>query len=457
MHYIHEILFSPEGKTLEFKRDLSSLPPILKTLVAFANTAGGILVIGNEDGGNVAGIEDIFHAEEKLANAIADNIHPPLMPEIETISVNDKALLLVRVSYWRGPFYIKNKGPEEGVYIRLGSTNRQAGPELLAEMKRSQSNISFDQMPCPDVDVEGLDMKRVNEAFSKRKIDKNKLESLGLLVPYAGKMVCSNGGLLLFGKDHLREKYFPNSTVRCARFQGTEKVNFIDQFDTEGTLIEAMKEVTHFIRRNTRMAAKIESIQRVDIPEYSPLALREVLTNALVHADYSIKGMCPRVMIFSDRLEIESPGMLPFGYTLKDFENGVSHIRNRVIAKVFRELGLMEEWGTGYRRITEASMSEGYLNPVWQEIGTTIRVTFLPHSVTHEEIILEENELSFRQERILQLCQRKGPLTAKEIYKELGEKISERTLRKDLLELKNMGAVKTRGNGPQTMWMAKKN
>jgi ATP-dependent DNA helicase RecG len=456
---IQEIITLSEGKTLEFKRDLSSLKPILKTLVAFANTAGGTLLIGRDNDGKIVGVDDVFDAEEKLANAIADSIYPPLMPEIETTSLEGKALIVIRVVHWRGPFYLKAQGPEEGVYVRLGSTNRVAGPELIAELKRSISNISFDQLPCPGVDASGLDMDRIKQAFANvdRKINQKKLETLGILVPYANKLVCSNGGLILFGHDELRERYFPNTKVRCARFQGTDKVDFIDQYDCNGTIIEAMKEVPNFIRRNTRLAAKIDQIQRKDVPEYALLAIREVLTNALVHADYSIKGMNPRIAIFSDRLEIENPGMLPFGYTLEEFVAGVSHVRNKVIARVFRELNLMEEWGTGYRRITEVCQAGGYQTPTWEELGTTIRVIFKPHQAAQEKvehpISVKIKDLTLRQQKILDFLHNKEPISAKKIHKGLKEKISERSFRNDLLELKAHGLLKMMGSGPSTLWV----
>ncbi len=163
--------------------------------------------------------------------------------------------------------------------------------------------------------------------------------------------------------------------------------------------------------------------------------------------------MCPRVMIFSDRLEIESPGMLPFGYTFDDFVSGVSHVRNRVIARVFRELHLMEEWGTGYRRITEASRKGGYINPQWKEIGTTIRVTFRPHLATQEERVKKTpTELTSRQLQIKKICEENGPLSSKEIYSELRNEISERMLRNDLLNLKQLGYLETIGSGPKTKW-----
>lgn len=421
---IQDIASLIEGKTVEFKRDLSSMKPILKTLVAFANTAGGMLLIGKDNDGTIIGVNDVFEAEEKLANAIADSIYPPLTPEIEATSFKGKSLIVIRVVHWRGPFYLKNQGPEAGVYVRLGSTNRVAGPELIAELKRSVTNISFDQLPCPEVNISGLDMDHIKQAFSNvgRKIDQKVLETLGILVPYAGKLVCSNGGLILFGQNHLRERYFPNAKIRCARFQGVDKVDFIDQYDSEGSIVDAMKDVPNFIRRNTRVAAKIDQIQRKDVPEYALIAIREVLTNALVHADYSIRGMNPRVAIFSDRLEIENPGMLPFGYTLDEFIAGVSHIRNKVIARVFRELHLMEEWGTGYRRINEACHAGGYQTPIWEELGTAIRVVFKPHDTTQDKFesqpVQELKKLTLRQQKILKFLQKKNHSAQKQFTRD---------------------------------------
>lgn len=84
------------------------------------------IVIGRDDQGAIVGIENVFEAEEKLASAVSDSIFPALMPEIEIISVQGKSLLIVSVAHWWGPFYLKSKGPIEGVFVRLGSTNRVA-------------------------------------------------------------------------------------------------------------------------------------------------------------------------------------------------------------------------------------------------------------------------------------------------------------------------------------------
>ncbi|MCH9625265.1 MAG: hypothetical protein S4CHLAM123_04360 [Chlamydiales bacterium] len=458
MQDIRQIIALPEGRTLEFKQDLSSMKPILKTLIAFANTAGGTLIIGRTDDGTIKGIEDILSAEEKLANVIADNIHPPLLPEIEMASLDGRSLIVVRIPHWRGPFYLKSKGEAEGVYVRLGSTNRVAGPELLAELKRSIMKVSFDQLPCPEVNISGLDMDQIDNEFSKsgRQVNQALLETLNILVPYNGGVVCSNGGLILFGKQSVRKQYFPNTEVRCARFQGQEKANFIDRYDVQGSILEAMRDVPKFIMRNTRLAAQIEKIRRKDISEYSLVVIREILANALVHADYSIIGMNPRIAIFSDRLEIDSPGMLPYGYALSDFFAGVSHIRNKVIARVFRELNIIEEWGTGYRRINETCRAESYPIPVWQEHGASLRVILKPHGATVErsgiKISQTEQPFTSRQEKIMLFLASGSTFATKEILKGLDVQVSERTLRSDLRDMKERGLIQMFGRGPSTRW-----
>ena len=104
------------------------------------------------------------------------------------------------------------------------------------------------------------------------------------------------------------------------------------------------------------------------------VALREAIINAIVHANYSEKGAPIRVAIFDDRIEVENPGILPFGLTIDDIRKGVSRLRNRVIGRVFHELGLIEQWGSGIQRLTAACEDAGLPIPVLEEIGTHFRV-----------------------------------------------------------------------------------
>ncbi len=139
------LLKQEEGKTLEFKRDLSSPKKLLKTLVAFANTAGGRVIIGVDDKTRLpVGIEHPLDEEERLCSLIADSIRPRLVPNVEMNTVDGKTLLAVEV-FLSGsrPHWLKVEGPEGGVYVRLGSTNRQADRELIAELRRSGEGDLF--------------------------------------------------------------------------------------------------------------------------------------------------------------------------------------------------------------------------------------------------------------------------------------------------------------------------
>lgn len=142
--------------------------------------------------------------------------------------------------------------------------------------------------------------------------------------------------------------YFPFAEVRCARFAGTTRAEFIDRLEIEGGILAAINEVPKFIRRNTKMAGKFGAMKRHDIPEYPTNGIREALINALVHANYEIAGTRIFVAIYEDKLEIQNPGIMPPGMSIEQFKAGVSRIRNPVIASVFKELKLIEEWGSGY-------------------------------------------------------------------------------------------------------------
>ena len=378
---LRDLLIQPEGKTLEFKRDLSSLQPVLKTLTAFANTAGGTLIVGRASDGRLHGLTDLESAEERLANAVADSIAPALLPDIETVTLDGAGLLIARVARWPGPFYLKAEGPAAGIYVRLGSTNRRAGPEIVADLERAARHLAFDQLPCVGADLADLDLEAAQRAFSAvgRDIDTARLESLGVLIRYGRDLLPSNGGMILFGKPDCRQRLFPDAQVRCARFVGRNKSEFLDRLDLEGSVLDALEETPRFIRRNARLAARIEGMVREDVPEYPRIALREALVNAVAHTDYTLRGMQIMVAIFADRLEIQNPGMLAFGMTLEDLRAGVSRIRNPVIARVLRELNLMEKWGSGYRRIAQDCEAGGYPFPEWVELGSVMRVVFRPH------------------------------------------------------------------------------
>jgi len=370
-----DLLQREEGKTIEFKRDLSSPRNLLKTLVAFANTAGGRLVVGVGDDRSVVGVENPLDQEERLANLIADGIAPRLVPNIEMMTAKGKTLLVVEVflSSTR-PHHLHAEGEENGVYVRLGSTNRRADRELIAELRRTVEGVSFDEMPMPELTITDLDLDAVSRAFAGRDPNDPTLRTLKMLVKNQGRSVPSRGGILLFGRN--RTDHFPDCWVQCGRFIGTDKARIFDHIEIEEPLPQSVDSIMLFLKKHAIRGADFSEVRRKDVWSIPLEPLREAVINALVHADWSQRGGPVRVAFFDDRIEVENPGILPPGMTLEDMRQGVSKIRNPVIARAFRELNLIEQWGSGVPRIFSQSAAQGFPEPILRELGLRVRFVF---------------------------------------------------------------------------------
>jgi predicted HTH transcriptional regulator len=370
------LLANAEGKTLEFKRDLSSPSGALRTVIAFANTAGGTLLIGVEDGTRrVCGVTDPLAMEERLANLLSDGVSPHLLPEIEILPWRTSHVVAVQVFPSPGrPHFIKSAGVEAGSYVRVGSTNRRADAELLEELRRSSLGRSFDEQAVPELDSEDIDFQVASEYFSPvRKLRKPDLQTLRILVPHQGRHVPSVAGVLLFGRD--RETRFPDAWIQAGRFAGTDKTRIVDTARIHGPLPQQVEDAVRFVQKHGLHGYDIGSVRRTDSWSLPPVALREAIVNAVVHADYSQRGAPIRLALFDDRVEIENPGLLPPGLTIDDLRRGVSKLRNRVIGRVFHELGLIEQWGSGIQRMTSACRDAGLPEPELEELGNRFRLT----------------------------------------------------------------------------------
>ena len=371
-----ELLKRHEGKTLEFKRDLSSPDGILKTLVAFANTAGGTVVIGVEDRSkNVRGVPDALASEEKLASLISDSIRPRLVPDIEVMAWRNLNVLAVQVhpSNTR-PHYMLRLGPEDGVFVRVGSTNRRAEELQIEELKRWNRMDSFDEQAVPDLKSEAIDFRAASEFFAPyRHLTPQAWSTLRVTTEHQGRQVPTIGGLLLFGKDRFAR--FPDAWIQAGRFAGNNRARLLDSVEIRSFLPRAADEAIAFARKHLIQESIIEGVRREDRWSVPLVAIREALMNAIVHADYAQQGAPIRLALFDDRIEIENPGLLPFGLTIEDIRQGVSKLRNRVIGRVFHELHLIEQWGSGIQRMTSACQEAGLDAPKLEEIGMHFRVT----------------------------------------------------------------------------------
>lgn len=198
-------------------------------------------------------------------------------------------------------------------------------------------------------------------------------QSLKVLVKDQGRLVPSQGGILLYGKD--RRFYFDDAWIQCGRFIGNDKGDIFDHIDIHDPLPKAVGSIMLFLKKHAMRGADFSEIRRKDLWSIPIGILREVIINALVHADYSHRGTPVRVAFFDNRIEVESPGLLLPGLTIEDMKQGVSQIRNPVIARVFRELDLIEQWGSGVPGIFREAETLGLLEPTIEEIGMRVRFT----------------------------------------------------------------------------------
>jgi len=275
---------------------------------------------------------------------------------------------------------VRSQGDETGVYVRIGSTNRRADSDMVAELRRSTLGCAFDEEALPDLGSEAIDFPAASESFAGiRKLKRNDLETLRLLVPHQGRKVPSVGGILLFGTDRLA--HFPDAWIQAGRFDGTDKSHIADSASLKGFLPSMVESAIEFVAKHSLRAFQIGALRRDVTSNIPPVTLREALINAVVHTDYSQRGAPIRVSIFDDRLEIENPGILPAGLTVDDMRRGVSKLRNRVIGRVFQELGLVEQWGSGIQRMTASCVAAGLAPPALEEIGTRFRVTIHTQAV----------------------------------------------------------------------------
>lgn len=457
---LDQLIAQPEDAALDFKRDLSSIEKVVRTVAAIANTAGGTVIVGVDDDKTVLGLKDPLKDEERLARAVADSIEPLLLVNIKHASHENASVLVVDVPFSPRPYYLKADGPDDGVYVREGSTNTKGDPPTIAELRRQAAAQSFDLEAIPAVGSDDLDAARMRAAFS-RTLPVSKLRTLGIVCQHSGRLLATRAGVILFGTDEQRRQHAPDARMRCAAFRGTDKSEFIDRApDFEGlTVLQALDALDLFLRRNLRSGAAFgDGLRRKNIDEYHHEALRELVVNAIAHANYASTGTPISIQLFADRLEVISPGRFPPGTTVQSFKEGMSKIRNRGIADVLHHLDIMESWGSGYSRIRR-SFAQGYPEPAWQEIGGSIKVVLPvhPHYATDSAPVRGSQQrarvASDRRTTILEFISRRGQASTAEVAEHIG--LTTRATRDWLHRLQAAGEVTPTDhppNSPQRRW-----
>jgi predicted HTH transcriptional regulator len=288
---------------------------------------------------------------------------------------------------------------------------------------------------------EAIDFRAASEYFKPfRKLTEQGLQTLKVTTSYQGRIVPTIGGVLLFGVARL--DHFPDAWIQAGRFAGIDRRRILDSIEVRSHLPGAVEDVIAFLRKHMSREAVIGPVKRTDLWTFPIVAIREAIINAIVHADYAQHGSPIRVALYDDRLEIENPGLLIFGLTIEEIKKSVSKLRNRVLGRVFQELGLVEHWGSGIQRMTAACRDRGLDAPQFEEIGTHFRVTLFAKR-RHAPVIDKKDQVILTA---LAASSEAGLSTA-QIAKRL--RVSPRSARTRLASLVERGLVAEIGSGPQ--------
>lgn len=410
-----------EGKNIEFKREIPKRhEKFLKDVIAFSNSTGGKIFIGIEDETNeVIGIgeKNPFKLADDISNMIFDSCTPIIDPEITVQTLEEKTVLVVEVFPGRvRPYYIKSFGKERGTYIRINGTSRPVDDRKLKELELEGQKISYDTLPEIDMEYSEQEAKELCKAMEKvvydvqttyvtkaiqetllvsekntekteiiNKMTIEKLEDLGLLCRI-GKELQPTHAFRLMTKNKIRY-----AKIQCALFKGTERDIFIDKREFDGPLYAQLENAYQFVLKHINLSAKIEGLHRKESYELPVRTIRELITNAVVHRSY-LDESCIQVCVYDDRIEVTSPGMLYGGLDMQSAKSGKSKCRNTAIAESFRYMGLIEAWGTGIPRMIKECREYGLREPVFEELGDSIRVTLFRKN--------EELEMRKRAENI---------------------------------------------------------
>jgi ATP-dependent DNA helicase RecG len=324
-------------------------------------------------------------------------------------------------------------------YVRVGSTNRRADAEMIQELRRAARGESYDEQPMPGLDSEAVDFRAASESFAPiRKLGRRDLETLRLVTGHQGRKVPTVGGIRLFGRA--REHHFPDAWIQAGRSRGTDKAHIMDQAEIRALPVAAIGDAIAFIEKHALHGVEVGRIRSRSTSNLPPVAIREAVINAVTHADYAQRGAPIRISLFDDRLEIENPGLLPFGLTVEDPEQGVSRLRNRVIGRVFHALGLVEQWGSGVQRMIAACREAGLSPPQFEELATRFRVTL--HMARIGPLQLDETD----QAIVDALSGGVGRSTS-EIAELIG--LTPRATRTRLARLVGTGLLRDVGTGPR--------
>ena len=382
-----DTLFCGESKNVEYKVAVpEKSEKYMKTVVAFANGAGGRIVFGVDDKTlDIVGmdVDNLYKTMDAITNAISDSCEPAIRPDVAMQTVRDKTVIVVEIFPGaERPYYIKSQGMIEGTYIRVSGTTRHVEDYMLKELILEGKNRHYDSEICQNMTVTDSEIETLcrsmketaiqntwqdSEKAKIKDITKNVLISWDILKEKEGKVYPTNAYALLTGR------MFQQPVIQCGVFKGTTRAYFVDRREFGGSIQEQMEAAYQYVLEKINLGMRIKGMYRQDVYELPTDSIRELIANAVAHRSYLEPGNI-QVALFDDRLEVTSPGMLLNNVTIAKMMKGYSRPRNPAIARAFAYMKIIERWGTGIPRLFQACEEYGLPKPELIDFDGDFRV-----------------------------------------------------------------------------------
>ena len=383
---ITDIVSAGESETLEFKSSFNAA--VIESLVSFANCRGGSVLVGLDDRGlPVAGFQLGKESVVNWINEIKTKTQPALVPDVETAEVDGHPVVVLAIS----EYPVKPVSVRGRYYKRVGNSNHQMSLNEIAEMHlhstgQSMDAVIVDGKTCEDLELDSVrDYMRRSTALGRRSFtdDTDAWQVLNKLELVKSEQEITRAAILLFGKNP--QSPLTQAVVHAGRLRG--HANIMDNRIMDGRVITQVEETVQFMEKNLHVRFEITGKpQRKEVWDYPLPALREAVTNAICHRDYGDVADI-QIKIFEDALQVWSPGGLPCGMTIEALldPGHSSKPRNKLIAQVFYDLGLIERYGSGIHRILDECRNAGLPEPLFENFSGGFRIKFcLPKKVTEE-------------------------------------------------------------------------
>jgi predicted HTH transcriptional regulator len=335
-------------------------------------------------------------------------------------------------------------------------------------------NISYDSQIDYRFSKDDIDFLKMKRFFKEKKnieIKEEHLFMFNLLARSDEKIYPTVAGLLLFPKKEYIE--YDYAKIKCAHFKGNTPNIFIDKAEFRGSIIGQIESTMKFIKSNIKLSAKIGDVYREERYEYPIPALREAVVNAVTHRNYLLKGQDIKVAIFDNRVEINSPGELPAGYSIEDIgKTDFSKLRNITIGRIFSELKIIEQWGRGFTNIIESCKQYENIIPEFKEELLQFKIIFWNKKIDEkvgekvgrkggqkkwvEKVGRKKNQvrwvegLAKSQKKIIELVKINPKISKKEMSNRIG--INTTSIDKNIAKLKQKGRLKRIGPDKGGYW-----